>query len=42
MEENKYNESLLQTRCVKKARRRRTNQEIEEDDKDNIQMRFIN
>ena len=39
MEENKDNELLLQTRSIKKAKRRRTNDELE-DDKSKIQMNF--
>lgn len=39
IEENKDNQSLLQTRSIKKARRRINNDEME-DDKSKIQMRF--
>lgn len=39
IEQNKDNQLLLQTRSIKKAKRRRNNDEME-DDKSKIQMRF--
>ena len=35
VEENRFNESLLKARCIKKAKRR-NNKDIEEDDKAQI------